>query len=61
MLANLTLLAAKLLPNVDLRAGIYNIFGKRYSDPGGQEHIQDTILQNGRTFWVRIAYGLGTR
>jgi iron complex outermembrane receptor protein len=31
-------------------AGIYNIFNTRYSDPGSDEHRQQAIAQDGRTF-----------
>ncbi len=56
-LANLTVLYRKLLPNLDLSASIYNVFDKRYSDPGGAEHLQDGLMQDGRSFRLRLGYG----
>jgi outer membrane receptor for ferrienterochelin and colicins len=61
-LANVNLTRANLLlPGLDASVGIFNLFGSQYSDPGGVEHVQDTILQDGRTFRVRIAVRLGAR
>ena len=36
-----------------LSLGVYNVFDRRYGDPGSEEHLQDAILQDGRTFRVR--------
>jgi outer membrane receptor for ferrienterochelin and colicins len=57
-LANLTVLYKKLLPNMELSAGLYNIFNKRYSDPGGAEHLQEGLMQDGRSFRIRLGYGI---
>jgi iron complex outermembrane receptor protein len=57
LLTNLTVIYRKLLPNLDLSASIFNVFDKRYSDPGGAEHISDALLQDGRSFWIRLGYG----
>jgi outer membrane receptor for ferrienterochelin and colicins len=56
LLVNNTFLYKKLLPKLDLSASIYNIFDKRYSDPAGEEHLQDSILQDGRSFRIRLGY-----
>jgi iron complex outermembrane receptor protein len=39
----------------ELSGGLYNLFDERYSDPGGPEHLQDQIPQDGRTFRVKLA------
>jgi iron complex outermembrane receptor protein len=51
--ANITVSGRKLLPWLEMSASVYNLFDKAYSDPGGQEHVQDTIPQNGRTFRLK--------
>jgi iron complex outermembrane receptor protein len=56
-LINITGFYRKLPANLELSAGIFNIFNKQHSDPGGAEHIQDALKQDGRTFWVRLGYG----
>jgi outer membrane receptor for ferrienterochelin and colicins len=61
LLTNITLLHKKLLPNLDFSAGIYNLFDKRYADPAGEEHMQHSILQDGRTFRVRLGYAIASR
>lgn len=54
LLTNLTLLGERLEKNLELSATIYNLFDKRYSDPGGREHTQDLIAQNGRNFRLKL-------
>ena len=51
---NVTLPAA--IPGLELSASLYNIFDKRYADPGGPEHAQDSIRQDGRTFLARLRH-----
>ena len=58
LLPNLTLFSTGLLKHVDLSASIYNLFDHAYEDPGSEEHRQDTILQDGRTFRVKLTYRL---
>ena len=55
-LANLTLSSIKLAPGLEASASIYNLFDRRYADPGGEEHVQDTIPQDGRNFRVKLSY-----
>jgi len=56
LLANLTLLSEQLTKNLELSATLYNLFGTRYSDPGGQEHVQDLIAQDGRSYRLKLIY-----
>jgi outer membrane receptor for ferrienterochelin and colicins len=56
VVANFTLSSQKLLKDVDLSASIYNIFDRKYGDPGGAEHTQPVIGQDGRTFRVKATY-----
>ena len=58
---NLTLFNTRLFPHVDLSASVYNLFDKQFSDPGGEEHLQNTILQDGRNFRVKLTWRWGQR
>jgi iron complex outermembrane receptor protein len=53
---NFNLFSRHWVPGLEVSAGIYNLFDARYSDPGGEEHLQDLIQQNGRTFLVKATY-----
>ncbi|MCO5397914.1 TonB-dependent receptor plug domain-containing protein [Ralstonia soli] len=55
-IANLTLLAARLAPNLEMSASVYNVFGRRYADPAGPEQPQPSIPQDGRTFRLKFIY-----
>lgn len=55
-LANVTLSSVRLAPGLEASAGIYNLFDRRYADPGGEEHVQDAIPQDGRNFRVKLSY-----
>ncbi|MBI5774568.1 MAG: TonB-dependent receptor [Verrucomicrobia bacterium] len=55
-LANLTLFSHKLVEGVELSASLYNLFGTRYGYPGANEHLQDVIQQDGRSFRVKLTY-----
>ena len=55
-LGNLTLTSARLMPGLDVSASIYNLFDRRYADPGAAEHVQDAIAQNGRSLRLKLAY-----
>lgn len=56
-LANLSLFSAHLVKGAELTASIYNLFGRRYADPGSEEHVQDAIAQDGRSFRIKLSYG----
>ena len=53
--ANLSLAPAGQHWSVDL--SLYNVLGKQYSDPGGAEHIQESLIQAPRTFRVQLGWG----
>ena len=55
-LANLTMSAVRLAPGLEMSASIYNLFDRRYADPGAEEHAQDAIAQNGRTYRLKLSY-----
>lgn len=55
-LTNVTLFTQQLLPGWEFSAQVNNLFDHRYGDPGSGEHLQDTILQDRRTYWVKLKY-----
>jgi outer membrane receptor for ferrienterochelin and colicins len=55
-MVNLTLFNTRLFPHVDLSASLYNLFDKKYADPGGAEHLQDSLRQDGRSFRVKVTW-----
>lgn len=55
-LTNLTLSNVKLLKGLEVSASMYNLFDKAYSDPGGEEHLQDVIPQDGRGWRLKLHY-----
>ncbi len=55
-ITNLTLFNENLIKGLEISASVYNLFNKKYSDPVGEEHLQDKIGQDGRTFRLKFAY-----
>ena len=55
-LTNVTLFTQQLLQGWEFSAQVNNLFDHRYGDPGSGEHLQDTILQDGRTYWLKLKY-----
>jgi len=55
-LTNATLSGRTPLAGVNFSLSVYNLFDRRYSDPGAQEHVQDLIQQDGRTFRAKLEY-----
>jgi iron complex outermembrane receptor protein len=39
---------------LSVTAGVYNALNATYADPGAEEHAQDSIQQDGRTFLARF-------
>jgi outer membrane receptor for ferrienterochelin and colicins len=60
-LVNLTLFSEKLEPGLQISGSVYNLFNSYYGYPGGPEHVQDILYQDGRTFRLKLAYTLGRR
>jgi iron complex outermembrane receptor protein len=56
LLPNLTFFSQKALKGWEVSASLYNVFDEKYGDPGSEEHRQNIILQDGRTFRVKIGY-----
>ncbi len=47
---------APFLNNTKLSLRIKNLFDQEYANPGGYEHLQDQIVQDGRTFVVKLSH-----
>ncbi len=54
-ITNLTLTAPAMLNRLALTATVYNLLDTQYGDPGSEEHAQDVIEQDGRTFRVKAS------
>ncbi len=55
-ITNLTLFSKNILKGLEVSASVYNLFNKRYDDPGSGEHIQDVIEQDGIQYRLRLSY-----
>jgi iron complex outermembrane receptor protein len=53
---NASLLSRNLGRHAELSAGLYNLFDKNYADPGAEEHVQDALRQDGRSFRVKLTF-----
>jgi iron complex outermembrane receptor protein len=56
VLTNLTLSSGRLVKGLEISASLYNLFDKAYSGPGGEEHLQDVIPQDGRGWRLKLNY-----
>lgn len=55
-LANLNFLIKSWKKGPTVGVGIYNLLDKDYADPGGTEHIQAAIPQDGRSYRLQVRY-----
>jgi outer membrane receptor for ferrienterochelin and colicin len=53
---DLTFTSGTLWPWIDLSVGVRNLFDQQYGDPGGNEHLQDQILQDGRSYFLTLRH-----
>jgi outer membrane receptor for ferrienterochelin and colicins len=53
---NLTLFSQNIIKNLEISASVYNALNSRYSDPSSRFHVQDLILQDGRSYRVKLTY-----
>lgn len=56
LIANWTLFSRELVKGLEASGSIYNIFDNKYAFPGGPEHLQQSIPQDGRTFRFKLTY-----
>ena len=55
-LLNGTVFARELRPGLECSASVYNILNQKFRTPGGSEHRQDTIAQDGTTFLFKMQF-----
>lgn len=55
-LVNMTVYGKGLLKNLDISFSVYNLLNQRYSHPASSEHLQDSIVQDGRSFRLKATY-----
>ena len=53
VITNLSLRAPRVFGQIALTATLYNLFDSKYDSPGSDEHTQDIIQQDGRSFRVK--------
>jgi len=53
---NVTVFTQKFLKGLEISGSVYNLFDKKYRDPGSGEHRQDSIEQDGRSFRCKLTY-----
>lgn len=56
LLANATLFSHEIARGLELSASVYNLFDKKYRQPGSTGNVEDTIPQDGRSFWLKLTY-----
>jgi outer membrane receptor for ferrienterochelin and colicins len=54
--ADATLATPEVFKGLSVSGGAYNMFNKRYADPGGPEHMQISLPQESRTLRLKLAY-----
>lgn len=55
-ITNLTLFSRNLLKGLEISASVYNLFNRKYDDPGSTEHLQDLLKQDGQTLRFKLTY-----
>ncbi|HEY8257531.1 MAG TPA: TonB-dependent receptor [Gemmatimonadales bacterium] len=55
-IVNLTLLAQPVRNGLEVMASIYNLFDHSFADPGGEELVQDRVVQDGRVVRAGARY-----
>ena len=53
---NVTIFSRALPMGLELSGTVYNVFDNKYHDPGSEEHLQDSIAQDGRAVRVKLTY-----
>lgn len=56
LVANLTLFSQKVFKGLEISASLYNLLDSRYGYPGTQNHREDVIYQDGRSFRLKLTY-----
>jgi iron complex outermembrane receptor protein len=56
LIANLTLFSHDVVKGLNVSASVYNLFDARYGYPGAEDHLQDVIQQDGRSFRLKLTF-----
>lgn len=56
LITNLTLFSQKWIKGLECSFSIYNLLDKRFADPASEDHLQDTLQQNGISWRFKAAY-----
>ena len=56
MVPNFTLFSRSASDKWEFSASLYNAFDQRYSDPTGNGLAENAIVQDGRTFRIKVGY-----
>lgn len=59
MRSDLIVSKERVAAGLDLSVAIYNLFDKRYAQPGASTNWQNSFEQDGRSFRVQLTYGFG--
>ncbi len=54
--ANANLICTRLPGHAEASLAVTNLFDRRYADPGSAEHLQRTLVQDGRRLRLRVDY-----
>jgi iron complex outermembrane receptor protein len=53
---NFTLFSRNVLKGWEFSASLYNAFNQKYADPGGNGLAENVLLQDGRSFRIKVGY-----
>jgi iron complex outermembrane receptor protein len=58
---NATLLRKNIASRIDFSASVYNLLNSAIYDPGAEQHVEDLLRQDGRTFRFQLTFRLGAK
>ena len=58
---NATLLRKNIASRMDLSASAYNLLNSAIYDPGAEQHLENLLRQDGRTFRIQLTFRLGAK
>jgi outer membrane receptor for ferrienterochelin and colicins len=53
---NLNLFSQKVVKGLEASFGAYNLFNRKYADPGAADHLQNSLEQDGRNLRLKFTY-----
>jgi iron complex outermembrane receptor protein len=56
VVGNFTVFSQDFVKGWEVSASVYNLFDTNFGHPGGTEHQQDIIEQDGRSFRLKLSY-----